>query len=423
MKFRIHLIVACAVTLLGIWLSSGTMYPYAATWEFPLVSKPCGYLFNIDHPAYQAAFDMLDGAPRARWEWSVVLRRILYPLLAFPFMKAAGFLVGGFIASALINVAAVIGLAVFVRKRWGERSAIAAIWLLAPYPGITYWGALPYATAAIVPASLALFMLLVRLDEQPQLKSVVRVCLAMTVLFTAYDLLPYFAVAALTLLVRRRRWTAIPVAAVCLVSGPLLVSVILAKVARVPWSNANTRYYGAMLSAYLHPASAAAWLGELARFPLVLVQVFFFSNMIFLPALFVLILVIARQRLTMIEGAVFAGIGLVFAFNNLAAPNAATEDMRGEAIARIYQPCVAALIVFCARALGAARDLERPKAMFLLCLSAIVVLGNLSVAFGPIARVPWAGPIYQRFYRHSLLDTMDRNLASHGRRPLGFCEH
>jgi hypothetical protein len=266
-------------------------------------------------------------------------------------------------------------------------------------------------------------MLLVRLDEQPKLKSVARVCLGMTVLFTAYDLLPYFTVAALYLLARRRRWTAIPVAAVCLVSGPILVSLVLAKVARVPWSNANTRYYGAVLSAYLQPASAAAWLHELARFPLVLGQVFFFSNMIFVPALFVLILLIARQRLTLVEGALFAGVGLVFAFNNLAPPSPATEDMRGEAIARIYQPCVAALILFCARALGAARDLERPKAIILLCLSAIVVLGNLSVAFGPIARVPWTGPIYQRFYRHSFLDTMDRNLALHGRRPLGFCEH
>src|SRR5438105_4877949 len=111
MRFRTHLIGACLLMLLAIWLSSGTMYPFAATWAFPIVSRPCGYLFNQDHTAYRAAFDMLDGAPRAQWEWSIVLRRILYPLVAFPFMKAAGFVVGGFIASALINVAALIALA------------------------------------------------------------------------------------------------------------------------------------------------------------------------------------------------------------------------------------------------------------------------------------------------------------------------
>ena len=35
--------------------------------------------------------------------------------------------------------------------------------------------------------------------------------------------------------------------------------------------------------------------------------------------------------------------------------------------------------------------------------------------------VPWAGPIYQRFYFHSFLESMDTNLALYGRRPLGFC--
>ena len=51
---------------------------------------PCGYLFNLDHPQYRAAFAMLDGAPRDQWEWSITLRRILYPLFAFPFMKVGG---------------------------------------------------------------------------------------------------------------------------------------------------------------------------------------------------------------------------------------------------------------------------------------------------------------------------------------------
>src|SRR5262245_11980102 len=108
MRFRTHLTGACIVMLLAIWLSSGTMYPYASALAYPIVSKPCAYLFNLDHPAYRAAFDMLDGAPRAQWEWSIVLRRVFYPLVAFPFMKALGFVVGGFVASALINLAALV---------------------------------------------------------------------------------------------------------------------------------------------------------------------------------------------------------------------------------------------------------------------------------------------------------------------------
>jgi hypothetical protein len=422
MRFRIHLIAASTLMVVAIWLSSGTMYPYAATWAFPIVSKPCGYLFNLDHAAYRAAFDMLDGAPRAQWEWSVVLRRILYPLVAFPFMKTAGFLAGGLIASAAINVAALIALARFVRRRWGDRAGLVALWLLATYPGVTYWGALPYANATIVPASLGSFMLLMRLDEQEGPRAVVANSLALSVLFTAYDLLPLFGAAALLLLVRRRRWRDLPIAAACLVSAPIVVSLILAKVARVPWSNANTSYYGAMLSSYLHPPPLGTWLRAVMSFPLVLAQVFVFSNFVFLPALFLLVLLIVRARLNAVEGALFVAVGLVFAFNNLAPPTPETADMRGEGMARIYQPLGAALIVYCARVIAAPETLERIKARIVDVAFAVVLAANASVAFGPIARAPWAGPIYQRFYMHSFLDTMDVNLAQHGRRPLGFCK-
>jgi hypothetical protein len=407
--------------VLAIWLSSGTMYPFAATWAFPIVSKPCGYLFNQDHTAYRAAFDMLDGAPRAQWEWSIVLRRILYPLVAFPFMKVAGFVVGGFIASVLINVAALIALAAFLRRRWGDTVAVVGVWLLAAYPGVTYWGALPYANATIVPASLALFMLLTRLDERRELRPLIGSCLAMTILFTAYDLLPYFGGAALLLLARRRRWRQIPIAAACLASGPLFVQLALAKLARLPWSNENTDLYGAMLGAYLHPPAIRVWLAGVAGFPVVLGQVFFFSNLVFLPTLFLLVLIVVRARPSAIEGALAVVIGLVFAFNNLAPPYPETYQMRGDYIPRIYQPLGAALIVYCARVIGGLDTPDRAKRVIVRVVFGLALAANLSVAFGPIARVPWAGRVYQRFYVHSYLETMDINLDRYGRRPLGFC--
>jgi hypothetical protein len=423
LRFRAHLIGACILMLLAIWLSSGTMYPFASTWAFPIVSKPCAYLFNQDHPEYRAAFDMLDGAPRAAWQWSMVLRRVLYPLVAFPFMKAAGFLVGGFIASVLINLAALVALAFFLRKRWGDRVAVAGVWLLACYPGVTYWGALPYATAAIVPASLGLFMLLTRLDEQTELRSVALNAFAMSLLFTAYDLLPYFGVAAMIVLIRRRRWRAIPIAAACMAIAPAVVLLVLTKVAHLPLSNPNTDLYGTMLKAYLHPPALGVWLRGVANFPVVLGQVFFFSNLVFLPMLFLLLLIVARVRMSAVEGALAVAIGLVFMFNNLAPPYPETYYMRGDYIPRIYQPLCAALIVYCARVMGGLDGLERVKANFIKVAFALVLAMNLSVAFGPIARVPWAGKVYQRFYLHSFLETMDINLARHGRRPLGFCKH
>src|SRR4029077_9369055 len=101
MRFRAHVIGASALLALAIWLSSGTMTPYASTFFRPIVSSPCGYLYNVDHPQHEATFRMLDGQPPERWRGSLVLRRLLFPVVAYPFMKAAGFEVGGFIASVL----------------------------------------------------------------------------------------------------------------------------------------------------------------------------------------------------------------------------------------------------------------------------------------------------------------------------------
>jgi hypothetical protein len=421
MRFRTHLIAACLLMLGAIWLSSGTMYPFASTWAFPIVSKPCGYLFNQDHSQYRAAFDMLDGRPRAAWEWSIVLRRLLYPVVAYPFMKVAGFVAGGFIASALINLAALVAVAHFLRRRWGDGAAIAGSWLLACYPGVAYWGALPYANATIVPVSCALFILLTRLDERSDTRSLVSTALAMGILFTAYDLLPFFGVAAFIVLARRKRWTALPIAGACMAVGPLAVWLILTRIARVPWSNINTDLYGTMLGAYLHPPSAGVWLRGVAAFPVVLVQVFFFSNFVFLPALFLLLLVVTRARLSLVEGALLVSVALVFMFNNLAPPDPATYQMRGDYIPRIYQPAGVALLVYCARVIGTPAERDPAKVRFAVAALAVVLAANLSVAFGPIARAPWAGRIYQRFYFHASLETMDQNLARHGRRPLGFC--
>src|SRR5260370_19289092 len=153
---------------------------------------------------------MLDGKPRQQWQFSVVLRRILFPLLAYPFMKLGGFEPGGFVASVLIHLLALIALGLFLRRRYGDDSAAAGMMLLATYPGITYWAGLPYSYAAIVPASIGLFILLVRLEEQTTMTQVALIGLAMGIGFTAYDLAPFFAVAALGLLAVQRRSTPIP---------------------------------------------------------------------------------------------------------------------------------------------------------------------------------------------------------------------
>ena len=106
------------------------MAPYAATQDFPTVLEPCHYLVNVDHSQFEATFRMLEGQPAATWSWSVVLRRVLYPLIAFPFMKLFGYMAGGIVAGVLVSCCSVAAFVLFVRNEIGNRGAIAVAWLL-----------------------------------------------------------------------------------------------------------------------------------------------------------------------------------------------------------------------------------------------------------------------------------------------------
>jgi hypothetical protein len=423
MRFRAHLAGASAVLALAVWLSSGTMAPYAATFVYPIVTAPCGYLVNVDQPHHEGVFQMLDGQPPERWQHSLVLRRLLFPLWAYPFMKVGGFAAGGFVASLLAQLTALWLLALHLRRRWGEPAAIAGTWLLAVYPGITYWAALPYAYVAIVPASIGLFILLAQIDGRRGWRRIIGPAAAMGLLFTAYDLAPYFGLAALGVLVRRRRFAELPVAIVGMALAPAASLLLLRLVFHAPLSNGNTAIYGTVLRAYLHPPAVGVWLGGLADFPSVLLGNFLFSNLMFLPVLFAAVVAITRQRPTLVEGTIMGAVALVFLFNNLAPPYQGRWQMRGDFIPRLYQPIFVALLVYCARAVGDGVTKPGGKRILLVALTALTVLANASVAFGPVARVPWAGTVYQAFYQHSPPGTLDENLARYGRRPLGFCRH
>src|SRR5262249_49078005 len=151
--------------------------------------------------------------------------------------------------------------------------------------------------------SCGLFILLTRLDEETDLRAVALHALGMGVLFTSYDLWPYFTGGAVILLARRRRWRAIPVAVPCMLLAPAIVLFLVLQVLRVPWSTSNTDHYAYTRRPYLPPPALGVWLKGVATFPVVLAKVFLFSNMVFLPLLFLFLLLFVRARLSAVEGA------------------------------------------------------------------------------------------------------------------------
>ena len=419
-RFGLALIIASVVVAGAVWLSSGTMAPYASTLQMPRIEKPCNYLLNTDHVHFEACFLMLDGAPREQWEFGIYLRRILYPLLAYPLMKAWGFLIGGVVTSAIIQVAALVAFVVYVRRRVGLAGGYAAMALLATYPGTYYWAGLPYCHAMIVPASLAGMMILCELERDDlHLRRAAWLSLGMGVLFLAYDLLPIFGPAVMLVLALRKRLAAAAVALPMLLLPTILDNATLHWLYGLPIRNKNTQTYFDLVQAYLSPPSWSHWGHLLARVPRDLVRNYFFSNFYLLPALFALLWIVnrftTRLRLTLAEKALLGVTLLLFAFINLAPPTPGWQ-FRGSGIARIYQPAFAAMLVFAARMAQAA-----PRGWMIGTVGAAAAL-NAAVVFGPVLRLTLADRVYYDFYRHADGPKLSQHLDTFGRRPLGFCD-
>lgn len=415
--FRAHLAASSIVLVAAIWLSTGTMAPYAATLEHPAVLEPCHELVNVDHDQFAAPFRMLRGDPRETWEDSVVLRRVLFPIAALPLVNLFGFLTGGVIASVILHVASMIGFAEFVRRRIGESSAIAVLWLLATYPGITYWAGLPYSYVMIVPGSLACTMLLYRLNEATNANEVVAASLLLGIVSLGYDFLPFFAPAAVLVLVYRRRIAWIVVSCALMLAPTLVVAALFIAIG-VPVVNSNTVMYLTIVNAYVHP-DIASWFHLIASLPAVFASNFVFSNFVILPLLFVAAMGVEWKRgiaaLYVPDMALLLASLALFLFNNAAPPYYGWQ-MRGMWIARLYQP------VFPAFLLAIARVTERLPGdrSWRLAVMASVIL-NATIAFGPVLLNPVAAFVDHEFYAHSAPQAMIVNLRRFGRRPLGVC--
>ncbi|HEY3570208.1 MAG TPA: hypothetical protein VGP73_19905 [Thermoanaerobaculia bacterium] len=422
------LLGACLVLALGVWVNTGTLAPYGATLERPYVWEPCKYLLNIDHFHFKATFLMLDGAPRDQWEFSVVLRRILYPLLAYPFMRKLGFGAGGLVTNVLLAAGS---LALFwhaLRRRLRAEPPPVLLALLATYPGWFYWAGTPYSYAIIVPASLLCMAILWRVEELTSWREALLAGLGLGVLFTGYDLLPFFGAAAVLLLLWRRLWAPCVALAAAMLLPTVATTALLWKVFRVPFRNSNTEAYFNVLKSYLPPIDLHAWRGLLRQVPGAALSNALYANFLFLPLLVLLVLLASRwlprewRVLRPAEVSLLTAAALLFLFNNLAPPYQGWP-LRGAWIARLYQPTVAALIPIVAYFFARAALLPRPLRTGMWTALGLAVALQAWTVFAPVLGSPrLTGFLFHRFYQHALERCYAENLRRYGARPAGFCK-
>jgi hypothetical protein len=248
--------------------------------------------------------------------------------------------------------------------------------------------------------------------------------LALGVLFLAYDLLAYFAPTAILILLFRRKWPHAMLAGVLILIPSFINKAALLHAGWDP-RNENTRVYDLIVNAYLHPpATLGAWWHHIKDTPWSMVRVFFTSNFIILPALFLIVAGVnfASYERVRIRPAVrwvlLVGLGL-FLFINLA-PAYKGWQFRGVGLARIYQPIFGVMMVFILQVIERVRlPMSRAQALSGCGIAAAVL--NSAIVFGPVTKNPAAAWVYWRFYMHAPRPMMIDNLKLFGRRPLGFC--
>lgn len=410
------------LSLATLWLSSGTLAPYAASHHQPLLDKECNYLFNLDHSHFEATYLFLNGAPPEQWDQSVVLRRILYPLIAYPFMRATDFLTGGFIASALLHLLCGVLFLRFIKELYGINTQRYCAVALATFPGIAYFGSLPYSYACIVPFSLIGFMCLSKLNDSSSIpRAAISYGLLLGMLNLGYDLFAFFLPTGLLLLSLRKAWFSAVLFAICSVIIPLTSTVLLEHVFNVPIVNSNTVSYGNIFGAYLSIFTRLRtdWLPLLAQLPYVFLHNFIFSTFLVLPVTVTMVSVYNLQQkralFNRVETAFIVTGFLIWLFNNAAPPYEGWQ-LRGFWIARVYLPLFVPLLVFACRSIA---TITPPLRFY--CLSALVLCQSL-VVYGPFFGFDSLSDyLYAEFYQHSKHGAFSDNVQKHGRHLLGSC--
>jgi hypothetical protein len=270
-------------------------------------------------------------------------------------------------------------------------------------------------------------MLLLRMcEDAPGPRRMLALAFALGTLFTAYDLMWFFAPAVLLALPRERGVRVFAPVLVGMVVPQLVVLLVLDRVYHAPLVNSNSMIYSRIVSAYLHPGAVGAWLDVLAKLPAAAAASWFFGNFLFLPVLVLGMRALSRaagpggpSALLKVEKTFLLTALAIFAFNNLAPPYPGWQ-MRGVWIPRLYQPLFVVFVGSTCRLVGALEPGGR-LARRAVALCALTCLLQASVAYGSAAGNPVAYRLYNAFYQHAPPEAMGRNLARYGRRPLGFC--
>jgi hypothetical protein len=175
----------------------------------------------------------------------------------------------------------------------GRDAAKAGLWLLAAYPGVAYYGGLPYSYTLLVPGFLVGFLLLEAISRAEHWKPAMGYALLMGIMFTGYDHYAFFIPAAGLVLLLRRKLFWIP-GAVGLMALPLVI-VVLILVYGFQAELFKVNHYADVVNAYLDGGDLQVWAWYLKHVPMIFLDNLLFSSFLFLPLGFIACWILNRM--------------------------------------------------------------------------------------------------------------------------------
>lgn len=98
-------------------------------------------------------------------------------------------------------------------------------------------------------------------------------------------------------------------------------------------------------------------------------------------------------------------------------------QMRGEWIARIYQPIFIVLMMYIVRFSGEIVKAKKTQRYIFITLISCCCIGGVILNFGVSLKSNLSQWAWHRFYQHSEPATMQKNLIKFGVRPIGFPDY
>ncbi len=406
------------------WLNSGSLSTYALILETPNVTE-CGYLTNYDDKQFFKTFQFLDGEKLNNH--TSVLRRILYPLIAYPLMKVFKilnyklfFYYGGFFTNIFLYVLILF----FLTKKIQKLEVIQKITILTlfiTYPGIYYYIGLPYSYNLIIPSYICLYFLLEKIKNIKTYSELTVHSFCVGLFFLGYDLWAIFLPASLILVFLNKNLNRL-LSLLIYSLGAILPLCSFLFFLKDYFSNAfvdsHSSIMSIILSAYLD------FFNRLDNYALILrdsIYIFchnvLFSTFFFLSVLFLFLIVKYRDviKLNTTEKAILASIAFLFCCNNFAPDYDTMWQMRGTWIARLYQPLFLVFFFYIARVI------KIINSKYIIFFTFLCSFFNLMIVLGPIFDFKFSNHIFHNFYWQTRVHNIYENTQIWGKRPLGFC--